>query len=159
MGSCAAGGAPGGRGAGRARPAAWVRMSAVEFADASLDPALAARLRPAGHAPDGRPLVTAVAQDADSGRVLMVAWMDASALAATLRTREATYWSRSRQELWVKGATSGNRQRVVDVALDCDGDTVLLRVRPEGPACHTGLTSCFDTLTLLAAGDGDGTAA
>jgi phosphoribosyl-AMP cyclohydrolase len=131
-------------------------MSPVEFADASLDPALAARLRPAGFAPDGRPLVTAVAQDADTGRVLMVAWMDASALAATMATRLATYWSRSRQELWVKGATSGNRQHVVDVAMDCDGDAVLVRVRPEGPACHTGLQSCFDTLSVLPAGDAEG---
>ena len=118
----------------------------VDFTDSDLDPDLAGRLRAAGHAPDGRPLVTAVAQDADTGRVLMVAWMDAEALDRTLRSGVATYYSRSRQELWVKGATSGNRQHVVDVALDCDGDAVLVRVRPEGPACHTGLTSCFDTL-------------
>jgi phosphoribosyl-AMP cyclohydrolase len=121
-------------------------MAPVEFADPSLDPDLAARLHPAGRAPDGRALVAAVAQDADTGRVLMVAWMDAAALAATLRTGLATYYSRSRQEQWVKGATSGHLQHVVDLALDCDGDTVLLRVRPEGPACHTGLESCFDTL-------------
>lgn len=89
-----------------------------------------------------------MAQDADSGRVLMVAWMDGQALARTLATRIATYYSRSRQELWVKGATSGATQHVVDVALDCDGDAVLLRVHPEGPACHTGLASCFDTLRL-----------
>jgi phosphoribosyl-AMP cyclohydrolase len=120
----------------------------VEFTDSDLEPALAGRLRAAGHAPDGRPLVTAVAQDADTGRVLMVAWMDARALAQTLATRVATYYSRSRQELWVKGATSGNTQAVVSAALDCDGDAVLLRVRPAGPACHTGLTSCFDTLDL-----------
>jgi phosphoribosyl-AMP cyclohydrolase len=120
----------------------------VEFTDSDLDPALAGRLRAAGHAPDGRPLVTAVAQDAETGRVLMVAWMDARALAQTLATRVATYYSRSRQELWVKGATSGNTQEVVSAALDCDGDAVLLRVRPAGPACHTGLTSCFDTLAL-----------
>ena len=118
----------------------------VDFTDSDLDPDLAGRLRAAGHAPDGRPLVTAVAQDADTGRVLMVAWMDAEALDRTLRSGVATYYSRSRQELWVKGATSGNRQHVVDVALDCDGDAVLVRVHPEGPACHTGLTSCFDTL-------------
>ena len=78
----------------------------------------------------------------------MVAWMDAAALARTLDTRIATYYSRSRQELWVKGATSGNTQTVVTVELDCDGDAVLLRVRPEGPACHTGLTSCFDTVEI-----------
>ena len=120
-------------------------MAPVEFTDPSLDPDLAARLHAAGRAPDGRPLVTAVAQDAESGRVLMVAWMDAAALGATLRTGLATYYSRSRQEQWVKGATSGHVQRVVDLAVDCDGDTVLLRVRPAGPACHTGLVSCFDT--------------
>ena len=89
-----------------------------------------------------------MAQDADTGRVLMVAWMDAEALAQTLTTRVATYYSRSRQELWVKGATSGNTQQVLGVQLDCDGDAVLLRVRPAGPACHTGLESCFDTLEI-----------
>lgn len=120
----------------------------VDFTDSALDPDLAGRLRAAGHAPDGRPLVTAVAQDAATGRVLMVAWMDAEALDRTLRSGVATYYSRSRQELWVKGATSGNRQHVVDVALDCDGDAVLVRVHPEGPACHTGLESCFDTRRL-----------
>jgi phosphoribosyl-AMP cyclohydrolase len=121
----------------------------VDFIDTGLDPDLAGRLRPAGTAPDGRALVTAVAQDADTGRVLMVAWMDAQALAETLATRVATYYSRSRQELWVKGATSGATQQVLGVQLDCDGDAVLLRVRPAGPACHTGLESCFDTLEIL----------
>ncbi len=120
----------------------------VDFLGSDLDPDLAGRLRAAGTAPDGRPLVTAVAQDADTGRVLMVAWMDAEALARTLTTRVATYYSRSRQELWVKGATSGHTQQVVSVALDCDGDAVLLRVHPAGPACHTGLESCFDTLEI-----------
>jgi phosphoribosyl-AMP cyclohydrolase len=124
----------------------------VDFSDAGLDPALADSLRPAGQAPDGRALVTAVAQDVDTGRVLMVAWMDGEALAATLRTRLATYYSRSREQLWVKGATSGNVQHVVAVELDCDGDAVLLRVRPEGPACHTGLTSCFDSHVVLSEG-------
>ena len=123
-------------------------MAVVEFTDPDLDPALAGRLRAAAHAPDGRALVTAVAQDADTGRVLMVAWMDAQALARTLSTRVATYYSRSRQELWVKGATSGATQQVRSVALDCDGDAVLLQVRPAGPACHTGLESCFDTLEI-----------
>lgn len=121
----------------------------VDFIDTGLDPDLAGRLRPAGTAPDGRALVTAVAQDADTGRVLMVAWMDAQALAETLATRVATYYSRSRQELWVKGATSGATQQVLGVQLDCDGDAVLLRVRPAGPACHTGLESCFDTLEIV----------
>jgi phosphoribosyl-AMP cyclohydrolase len=120
----------------------------VDFLDSELDPELAGRLRPAGTAPDGRALITAVAQDADTGRVLMVAWMDAQALAQTLATQVATYYSRSRQELWVKGATSGATQQVLSVALDCDGDAVLLRVRPAGPACHTGLESCFDTLEI-----------
>ena len=120
----------------------------VDFIDSTLDPDLSGRLRPAGTAPDGRPLVTAVAQDADTGRVLMVAWMDAQALARTLSTRVATYYSRSRQELWVKGATSGNTQQVLGVQLDCDGDAVLLQVRPAGPACHSGLESCFDSVQV-----------
>ena len=123
-------------------------MTGVDFTDSALDPALAGRLKAAGHAPDGRPLITAVAQDADSGRVLMVAWMDGDALARTIDSRVATYYSRSRQEQWVKGATSGATQHVVSVALDCDGDAVLVRVRPDGPACHTGAVSCFDTLEV-----------
>jgi phosphoribosyl-AMP cyclohydrolase len=129
--------------------AGWVGQNVpVDFTDSALDPELARRLRPAGHAPDGRPLVTAVTQDAESGRVLMVAWMDAEALLQTLTTRIATYYSRSRQEIWVKGLTSGATQHVVDLALDCDGDALLLRVHPDGPACHTGLASCFDTLEI-----------
>ena len=124
-------------------------MSGVDFTDGGLAPALAARLTPAASAPDGRPLVTAIAQHADTGRVLMLAWMDGEALARTIETRIATYYSRSREELWVKGATSGATQHVVGIELDCDGDAVLLRVRPDGPACHTGLTSCFDTLEIL----------
>jgi phosphoribosyl-AMP cyclohydrolase len=119
-------------------------MSAVDTIRELPDP-----LRAAGHAPDGRPLVTAVTQDADNGRVLMIAWMDAEALERTLATRTATYYSRSRQELWVKGATSGSTQEILDVQVDCDGDAVLLLVRPAGPACHTGLASCFDTGSLL----------
>ena len=120
----------------------------VDFADSPLEPELAARLRVAGRAPDGRALVTAVTQDAETGRVLMVAWMDGEALHRTLSTGVATYYSRSRREIWVKGATSGATQAVVSAELDCDGDAVLLRVVPAGPACHTGLTSCFDTLAL-----------
>ncbi len=126
-----------------------VQNGAVDFVDSDLDPALARRLRAAGTAADGRPLITAVAQDVASGRVLMVAWMDAQALRLTLSSRRATYYSRSRQEIWVKGATSGNTQEVVGVQLDCDGDAVLLSVRPAGPACHTGLASCFDTLEVV----------
>ncbi|MCC2593025.1 phosphoribosyl-AMP cyclohydrolase [Tessaracoccus sp. OS52] len=96
--------------------------------------------------PDG--LAPAIAQDALTGEVLMLAWMDAEALQRTLVTRKATYWSRSRQEYWVKGETSGNIQQVVSVALDCDGDTVLLKVNQTGVACHTGNRTCFFTEVL-----------
>ncbi len=92
---------------------------------------------------DERGLVPAIVQDADTGAVLMLAYMNAESLRRTLQTGETWFWSRSRQELWHKGATSGNVQRVVDVRLDCDGDTILVRVRPAGPACHTGAYSCF----------------
>jgi phosphoribosyl-AMP cyclohydrolase len=88
-------------------------------------------------------LVPCVVQDAAGGEVLMVAWANAEALALTLSTGEAHFFSRSRRELWHKGATSGNVQRVVSLHLDCDADTVLLRVDPAGPACHTGAVSCF----------------
>ena len=97
-------------------------------------------LRPKFNA-DG--LIAAIAQDAGTGEVLMMAWMNAEALAATLATRRATYWSRSRGELWVKGETSGNTQEVVEVRIDCDQDAVLLKVQQSGGACHTGRTSCF----------------
>ena len=92
---------------------------------------------------DANGLITAVATDAASGAVLMVAHMNAAALAATLATGEAHYWSRSRAELWHKGATSGHIQRVVDMRIDCDQDAIWLQVEPAGPACHTGETSCF----------------
>lgn len=88
-------------------------------------------------------LVPAIAQDAETGAVLMLAWMNAEALAETLRTRRGTYWSRSRNKLWVKGETSGHVQQVKSVSLDCDGDTVLLIVDQTGPACHTGAETCF----------------
>jgi phosphoribosyl-AMP cyclohydrolase len=88
-------------------------------------------------------LVPAIVQDASSGQVLMMAWMNQESLALTLKTSETHFWSRSRQELWHKGATSGNVQRVESVALDCDGDTLLVKVRPAGPACHTGQMTCF----------------
>jgi phosphoribosyl-AMP cyclohydrolase len=97
-------------------------------------------LRPKFNA-DG--LIAAITQDAASGEVLMLAWMNAEALAATLATGRATYWSRSRGALWVKGATSGHTQTVVEVRVDCDQDAVLLRVRQTGGACHTGRDSCF----------------
>ncbi len=92
---------------------------------------------------DGRGLLPAVVQDEQTGAVLMVAWMNAEALRLTLATGEAHFWSRSRGELWHKGATSGNTQQVVGLYLDCDGDTLLVRVVPAGPACHTGAVSCF----------------
>ena len=88
-------------------------------------------------------LVPAVAQDAETGRVLMVAWMNREALEQTLATGYAHYWSRSRKTLWKKGETSGHVQQVVAVFLDCDGDTLLLSVRQTGPACHTNRPSCF----------------
>ena len=90
-------------------------------------------------------LIPAVAQDADTGEVLMLAWMNEESLRLTLATGRATYWSRSRQELWEKGLTSGHTQEVVSVALDCDGDALLLRVHQSGAACHTGNRTCFFT--------------
>lgn len=92
---------------------------------------------------DERGLVAAVAQQHDSGEVLMVAWTNRQALEETLRTGEAHYWSRSRNRLWHKGETSGQTQRLVELRVDCDGDAVLLRVDQHGVACHTGRRSCF----------------
>ena len=92
---------------------------------------------------DARGLIPAVVQDAATGAVLMVAWMNAAALRRTQATGEAHFWSRSRGALWHKGATSGNVQRVREIRYDCDGDTLLLLVDPAGPACHTGAVSCF----------------
>ena len=92
---------------------------------------------------DSNGLVTAVATDAASGEVLMVAHMNAEALAATIAAGEAVFWSRSRGELWHKGATSGHIQRVVEMRIDCDQDAIWLKVEPAGPACHTGERSCF----------------
>jgi phosphoribosyl-AMP cyclohydrolase len=111
----------------------------------SLDPDIASRLK---RNADG--LFSAVVQQRGTGDVLMVAWMDDDALARTLATREATYFSRSRGVQWIKGATSGHTQRVHSVRLDCDGDTVLLEVDQVGGACHTGDHSCFDADVLLA---------
>ena len=88
-------------------------------------------------------LLPAIVQDATSGRVLMLAWMDEEALRRTRASGEAWFWSRSRQEYWHKGATSGNTLSVVEIRDDCDGDAILLRVDPAGPACHTGAESCF----------------
>jgi len=92
---------------------------------------------------DSRGLIPTVAQDAETGQVLMVAWMNAEALAITQETGEACFWSRSREELWRKGATSGSVLRVLEILVDCDADTLLLQVDPAGPACHTGASSCF----------------
>jgi phosphoribosyl-AMP cyclohydrolase len=92
---------------------------------------------------DERGLVAAVAQQHDSGEVLMVAWTNRQALEETLRTGEAHYWSRSRNRLWHKGESSGQTQRLIELRVDCDGDTVLLRVDQHGVACHTGRRSCF----------------
>ncbi|WP_084102053.1 phosphoribosyl-AMP cyclohydrolase [Demequina sp. NBRC 110051] len=103
-----------------------------------LDASIAARLK---RNADG--LVCAVAQDLDTRDVLMVAWMNDEALHQTLTTGRAVYWSRSRQELWRKGDTSGHVQEVHDVAIDCDGDALLLTVTQHGAACHTGERTCF----------------
>ncbi len=97
-------------------------------------------LRPKFNA-DG--LIAAIAQDADTGDVLMLAWMNEAALRATIDTGRGTYWSRSRQALWIKGETSGHTQAVVEIRVDCDQDAVLLKVRQTGGACHTGRASCF----------------
>ena len=88
-------------------------------------------------------LIPAIVQDAATGEVLMLAWMNAESLAMTQEQGETVFWSRSRAELWHKGATSGNVQRVVEIRVDCDADTLLIRVQPAGPACHTGENSCF----------------
>ena len=106
----------------------------------ALDPDLAARLK---RTDDG--LVAAVVQQHDTGEVLMLGWMDDEALSRTLSTGRATYWSRSRQEYWVKGDTSGHVQWVKEIRLDCDGDTLLFTVDQVGAACHTGDHTCFDS--------------
>jgi len=119
----------------------------------ALDPSVAGRLQ---RNADG--LVVAVVQQHDTGQVLMVGWMDDEALHRTLTTGRATYWSRSRQRYWVKGETSGHRQWVRGVRLDCDGDALLVLVDQEGVACHTGTRSCFDRADLdpVVAGPGPG---
>ena len=119
-------------------------MTSLRMHGSELDPAIAARLK---RTPDG--LVCAVVQQAGTREVLMVAWMDDEALHRTLTTRKGTYWSRSRQDYWVKGERSGHSQQVREVRLDCDGDTILLFVDQEGGACHTGDRTCFDADRLL----------
>ena len=90
-----------------------------------------------------RGLIPAIVQDAATKDVLMLAWMNAESLEKTLESGETWFWSRSRQELWHKGGTSGNVQKVVEIRYDCDGDTLLVFVEPAGPACHTGAQRCF----------------
>ena len=95
-------------------------------------------------------LMAAIAQDVVTGEVLMLAWMNTEALSATIATGRGTYWSRSRNELWVKGATSGHIQRVKSISLDCDGDAILLKVEQVGAACHTGERTCFHNDVVVA---------
>lgn len=92
---------------------------------------------------DDRGLIPAIAQDAGTGEVLMMAWMNAEAVARTLETGRVTYWSRSRQSFWVKGESSGHVQDLVDLRFDCDSDCLLILVRQTGPACHTNRRNCF----------------
>lgn len=92
---------------------------------------------------DANGLIAAIAQDAATGEVLMLAWMNAEALTQTLKTGRATYWSRSRQKLWIKGESSGHTQKVIELRVDCDQDAVLMKVEQTGGACHTHRTSCF----------------
>jgi phosphoribosyl-AMP cyclohydrolase len=108
-------------------------------ATAGLDPQIAARLK---RTADG--LVPAVVQQHDTGEVLMLGWMDDEALARTIETGRVTYWSRSRREYWIKGETSGHAQHLKEIRLDCDGDTLLVKVDQVGAACHTGDRTCFD---------------
>ena len=98
---------------------------------------------------DADGLIPTVVQSADTCRVLMLAWMNLESLQLTVEKGETVFWSRSRQELWHKGATSGNTQKIVKLQADCDGDTLLAIVHEAGPACHNGTESCFDTLEIL----------
>lgn len=101
-------------------------------------------------------LIPAIVQSQSTGRVLMLAWMNSSSLAKTIESGETVFWSRSRSEFWHKGATSGNTQSVVSIESDCDSDALLIKVEENGPACHTGSESCFDSQTLfLAIGSGE----
>ena len=119
--------------------------AASDVPGAVLDPAVADRLKRDAHG-----LVAAVAQQWDTGEVLMVGWMDDEALRRTLTSGRVTYFSRSRGEYWRKGDTSGHIQRVVEVRLDCDGDALLVRVDQAGATCHTGDRTCFDADLLTA---------
>jgi phosphoribosyl-AMP cyclohydrolase len=121
------------------------KAARIGVGESALDPEIVARLK---RNPDG--LIAAIAQQHDTGEVLMLGWMDDEALHRTLTTGRCTYWSRSRQEYWVKGETSGHAQWVKSVALDCDGDVVLVKVDQTGAACHTGDRTCFDADVLTA---------
>ncbi|MGW0229029.1 phosphoribosyl-AMP cyclohydrolase [Actinopolymorpha singaporensis] len=126
-------------------PSADTHSADSPGAGTALAPEVADRLKRDDHG-----LVVAVVQQYDTGEVLMVGWMDDEAVHRTLTTGRSTFWSRSRREYWVKGETSGHRQWVKEVRLDCDGDTLLVRVDQEGPACHTGTRTCFDDGLLTA---------
>lgn len=106
---------------------------------------------PASLTYDAKGLIPAIAQDAESGEVLMMAWMNAESVARTLETGRVTYWSRSRQSFWVKGESSGHVQELVDFRVDCDQDCLLVLVKQTGPACHTNRRSCF--YTAIRSGD------
>ena len=121
------------------------KTTRIGAGESGLDSEIAARLK---RSPDG--LIAAIAQQHDTGEVLMLGWMDDEALHRTLTTGRCTYWSRSRQEYWVKGESSGHAQWVKSVALDCDGDVVLVKVDQTGAACHTGDRTCFDADVLTA---------
>ena len=125
-------------------------MAAVSLRASSLDPAVAALLKR-----DDQGLVAAIVQQHDTGEVLMLGWMDDEALARTLTSGRVTFWSRSRGEYWRKGDTSGHVQHVRSVAVDCDGDALLVRVDQEGAACHTGDRTCFDARPLTVVGGHD----
>lgn len=122
-------------------------MAAVSLPASSLAPAVAALLKR-----DAQGLVAAVVQQHDTGEVLMLGWMDDEALSRTLTSGRVTFWSRSRGEYWRKGDTSGHVQHVRSVALDCDGDALLVRVDQVGAACHTGDRTCFDARPLTVSG-------
>jgi phosphoribosyl-AMP cyclohydrolase len=121
------------------------KTARIGAGESGLDPEIAARLKR-----DSDGLIAAIAQQHDTGEVLMLGWMDDEALYRTLTTGRCTYWSRSRREYWVKGETSGHAQWVKSVALDCDGDVVLVKVDQTGAACHTGDRTCFDAGVLAA---------
>ena len=125
-------------------------MAAVSLRASSLDPAVAALLKR-----DDQGLVAAIVQQHDTGEVLMLGWMDDEALARTLTSGRVTFWSRSRGEYWRKGDTSGHVQHVRSVAVDCDGDALLVRVDQVGAACHTGDRTCFDARPLAVVGGHD----